>query len=78
MTHDEYEKKRLELLAAYLHRAGRAGYDEDNAADLAPEVAYELDRLVLEIDPFAPGTGKSNSLLKPAGARAKGGTADNR
>lgn len=74
MTHDEYEKKKLAILTRYLHRAGRAGYDEDNAADLAPELAYELDNLALEIDPFAPGTGKPDALLKAMGAPAAGGS----
>jgi len=53
MTHAEYEQKRIALLTHYLHLSMVAGADEAKAARFARQLADALDRLALEIDPFA-------------------------
>jgi hypothetical protein len=53
MTHEEYEKKRLALLSNYLYAAAVADAGLEQADDLAHQLAHQLDRLALQIDPFA-------------------------
>jgi hypothetical protein len=56
MTHDEYEQKRIALLTHYLHLAffdGSADADTTELDSFAKNLATKLDRLALEIDPFA-------------------------
>ena len=65
MTHDEYEKKKLALLAKHLYAAAVADVTLEEATDLARLLADALDRLALEIDPFAG---------EPEGAPAQGGS----
>ena len=60
MTHAEYEQKRIGILKHFLHAASVADVDNEGAVDLAHRLAAALDRLALEIDPFATNTGKEN------------------
>lgn len=53
MTHAEYEQKRIALLTNHLYAAAVADVDLEQADDLAKQLADALDRLALEIDPFA-------------------------
>ena len=57
MTHDEYEKKKIALIQRHLRDAywsGARGANPDEVFDsLAAQLADALDRLALEIDPFA-------------------------
>lgn len=78
MTDAEYRQKKLDLLKRHLrdsYWSGARGAHPDEVLDsLARQLADALDRLALEIDPFAPGTGKSDTLLKAMGAPAQGGS----
>ena len=49
----EYEEKRLALISHYLHLSMVVGGGAPMAESLARQLADALDRLALEIDPFA-------------------------
>ena len=53
MTHAEYEQKRIGILKHYLHIAVAAEARREAVESLAAQLADALDRLALEIDPFA-------------------------
>lgn len=61
MTHDEYDKARIELLKRHLrdsYWSGARGAPPDELFDsLAAQLGDALDRLVLQIDPFAGRVG---------------------
>ena len=64
MTYAEYHEKKIALLASYLHLAVASEARREEVTTLAWGLADALDKLALEIDPFAMGTGKSDTLLK--------------
>jgi len=52
MTHEEYAKKRLEIIERGLRWVIATNPTHTEVLDLARTLARDLDQLALEIDPF--------------------------
>lgn len=53
MTYPEYLAARLELIGAYLNLAALQQHDGERCAEESRNLARSLDKLALELDPFA-------------------------